>query len=594
MSATRHHLARSLPATMLLIACLAHAQPAPEGESGFQPRPAAVGERFIAVTAHPAATDAAAGILRAGGTAVDAAIAAQMVLTLVEPQSSGIGGGAFLLHFDGQKVDAFDGRETAPTAASSDLFLQADGRPMAFGEAMVGGRSVGTPGVLRMLELAHRRHGRLPWPDLFAPAIALAERGFPVSHRLHTLLANEQHLQNDPQARAYFYDAEGKPWPVAYTLQNPALADTLRRIASQGADAFYTGKLAADIVHKVREHNSNPGLLSTSDLEHYRARERTAVCTPYRRWTICGMPPPSSGGIAVAQILGLLEGRDMAAQSPQQGVASAEAIHLFSEAGRLAFADRARYVADTDFVPLPGKHGDSPAALLAPAYLKQRATLIGTRSMGKAEAGQPLPATPPAGNERAPERPSTTHLSIVDGEGHAVAMTSSIENAFGSRLMVNGFLLNNQLTDFSFVASDAQGPIANRVEGGKRPRSSMAPTLIFDREQGDLLGVVGSPGGSQIINYVARTLLAILDWQMDLPAALALPHFGSRNGPTELEQRGDQPSVALQEALKNRGHALRLQPMTSGISAIMRIDTATGKRWAGAADPRREGSARGD
>lgn len=584
--------ARRLLIGALLMPALLLAQPAPEGESGFRPRAAATGTRFMAVTAHPAATAAAVSILRAGGSAVDATIAAQMVLALVEPQSSGIGGGAFLMLFDGRTVRAFDGRETAPAAADGSLFRQADGRLMAFEEGMVGGRSVGVPGVMRLLELAHRESGRLPWSHLFAPAIALAEDGFLVSPRLHTLLADDRFLRDDPVARRYFYDRAGRAWPVGHRLRNPALAGVLRRLAAEGADAFYRGRIAEDIVQRVRTHPRNPGLLSTDDLAGYQARERSPVCAPYRRWQVCGMPPPSSGGIAVAQMLGLLEGRDLAALAPEDGQPAAEAIHLFSEAGRLAFADRARYVADTDFVPLPG---DSPAALIAPDYLRRRAALIGERTLGKATAGQPLADSAATGAWRAgrsAERPSTTQVSIVDGDGNAVAMTSSIENGFGARIMVDGFLLNNQLTDFSFAADDEDGPVANRVAGGKRPRSSMAPTLVFDRDRRALRAVLGSPGGAQIINYVAQTLFALLDWQLPPEAALALPHFGSRNGPTELEAGRIAPATAA--ALAARGHALRPMAMTSGLAVIVREDTPAGPRWRGAADPRREGEARGE
>ncbi|WP_220807650.1 gamma-glutamyltransferase [Noviherbaspirillum aridicola] len=542
----------------------------------------------MVAAANPYATEAGYRILQAGGSAIDAAIAVQMVLTLVEPQSSGIGGGAFLLHHDGRQVQAYDGRETAPSAADENLF-QAAGKPMNFHEAVVGGRSVGAPGVLRMLDMAHRAHGRLPWATLFAPAIRLAEEGFEVSPRLSAMLASEQYLRRDPAAAAYFYDGQGKPWPVGHRLRNPELAAVLRDIAAGGADAFYLGQIARDIEAKVRSHPANPGLLTAADIASYRPRLREAVCTDYRRWQVCGMPPPSSGGIAVAQMLGILETRDMPALAPAGGMPDAEAVHLFSEAGRLAYADRGRYVADTDFVPLPG---NSVLPLVDKSYLSGRAALIGERSMGPAKPGIPRARVLAGGIDQSPELPSTSHISVVDAQGNALSMTSSIEDAFGSRQMVRGFLLNNQLTDFSFVASDAGGPVANRVQAGKRPRSSMAPTLVFDRASRKLVLSTGSPGGSAIINYVAKVLIGTLDWGLDVQQAISLPNFGSRNGPTELEQGrvGDE----LAARLRARGHEVRMMEQTSGLQGIMRIDVRGQEMWFGGADPRREGNVRGD
>lgn len=561
---------------------------APEGASGYQEKAAVTAEKYMVVAAHPLAAEAGERVLRAGGAAVDAAIAVQMVLTLVEPQSSGIGGGGFMLHYDGKEVRAYDGRETAPAAADHSLFLDDMGKPLPFFDAVVGGKSVGVPGVLRMLELSHRRYGRLPWPDLFEPAIRLAEEGFPVSPRLATLLQSEQHLKKDPEAAAYFYDAQGNPWPVGHKLTNPALAQVLREIATHGAQAFYEGPVARDIAYKVRRHPQVPGLLSETDMLDYRAVVREPVCSDYKQWTVCGMPPPSSGGIAVAQILGILSNTPIHQYGPQQGNLRSEAVHLFSEAGRLAYADRNRYVADTDFVPLPG---NSIAPLIDKNYLAWRASLIGQHSMGKATAGHPLGIEMAAGDDRSPERPSTTHFSIVDSYGNALAMTSSIEDAFGSRQMVHGFLLNNQLTDFSFEARDERGWIANRVQGGKRPRSSMAPTLVFDRQSGELMMAIGSPGGSAIINYVAKALIAHLDWGLDIQQAINLPNFGSRNGPTELEQ--DLTKAYLVSELQSRGHTVRLLPQTSGLHGFVRARPGAEFNWVGGADPRREGVALG-
>jgi gamma-glutamyltranspeptidase/glutathione hydrolase len=578
-------------AGLLLAACASSPErpPAPEAASGFRAGlRTAIASRHMVAAANPLAAEAGREILRAGGSAIDAAVAMQMVLTLVEPQSSGIGGGAFLLHFDGKRVQSFDGREMAPAAADENLFV-VDGRPMAFYDAAVGGRAVGTPGVLRLLEAVHRQHGRLPWAQLFEPAIRLAEDGFPISPRLHALLAQEKFLRNDAAARAYFYEPDGEPKAVGTRLRNPELAATLRAIAAGGADAFYRGDIAADIARAVRAHR-NRGLLAESDLAAYQAKERPPLCTDHARWRVCGMGPPSSGGIAVAQMLGILAQQGIAAAAPAiaDGGAqpTADAVHLFSEAGRLAFADRNVYVADPDFVPVDWM------ALVEPRYLADRARLIGARSMGRALPGVPA-GYRIAGAADESQRGATSHLSAVDGEGRAVAMTTSIEDAFGARLMVRGFLLNNQLTDFSFAAAQDGRPVANRVQPGKRPRSSMAPTLVFDRDSGELVATLGSPGGSQIVNYVARTLVALLDWDLDIQSAIAMPHFGSRNGPTEVE--AGRIAAKVVEQLRARGHEVREVPMTSGIQGIVRLRLPDGRSaWAGGADPRREGVALGD
>lgn len=565
---------------------------ASEAASGFVPKPGVQAGRFIVATAHPLATDAGHAILKAGGSAVDAAIAVQMVLTLVEPQSSGIGGGLFLVHHDGRDVHAIDGRETAPLEATPDLFLD-QGRPLTFMQGVVGGRSVGTPGAVRALALAHRRHGKLPWRDLFKPAIQLAESGFPVPQRLAALLREDSAaaLRLDPDAAAHFFEPDGSPKAAGARLHNPALAAVLRDLAQRGEAAFYDGPLAQAIVDKVRGHASNPGRLARADLTRYQAIEREPLCFDYKAWRICGMPPPSSGTLAVGQMLGMLESHSLAPPIPAPfGLEpSADAVHAFSEVGRLAFADRARYVADPDFVPLPGA---GAAALLAPAYLRERAALIGTRSMQRAAPGMPAPQWQALADDRSAELPSTSHVSIADAHGNTLAMTTTIENAFGAQIMVRGFLLNNQLTDFSFLPDDAGVRVANRVEPGKRPRSSMAPLLVFERSSGALVMSLGSPGGSAIINYTAKVLLATLDWGLDVERALALPNFGSRNGPTELER--DRSTPALVDALEARGHAVQVMPLTSGVQALQRIGSGEARRWLGAADPRREGQVRGD
>ncbi|MFN8830177.1 MAG: gamma-glutamyltransferase [Labrys sp. (in: a-proteobacteria)] len=559
---------------------LAQATKAPEAATGRAVKPLGTAKRFMIAAANPLAADAGRQILVAGGSAVDAMIATQLVLGLVEPQSSGLGGGAFLLHWDDKTkaVTSLDGRETAPMAATPVLFMRPDGKPMEFYEAVIGGRSVGVPGVPRLLGEAHKRWGTLPWAKLFAPAIRLADEGFAMSPRLAGLIAQEKDLALDPAAKAYFYNADGTPKTVGTILKNPAYAQTLRLLAEGGADAFYSGAIAEAVLTKVTTHPTNPGGMTASDLAGYRVIERQAVCGAYGTWRVCGMGPPSSGGIAVLQILGMLGGRDMAALGP-----GPEAVHLFTEAGRLAFADRAAYVADPAFAAVPTE------GLIDPAYVAARAGLIDpTKSMGKATAGDPprkqgLRLAPSDGFEH-----GTSHIAIIDASGNAVSMTSSIEDAFGARQMTSaGFLLNNQLTDFSFTPEADGKPVANRVEPGKRPRSSMAPTFVFD-EAGRLVLIAGSPGGSSIINYVARALIATLDWKMDPQQAVDAANFGSRNGPTELEAGTE--AEAWKAALEAKGHTVKLTAMTSGIQMI-RINP-TGIE--GGADGRREGVAIGD
>ncbi len=566
----------------------------PEGASGLQTKPGWAVRRMAVAAANPLASEAGFRVLQAGGSAVDAAVAVQMVLTLVEPQSSGMGGGAFLLHWDGQRVQAWDGRETAPAAADERLFLQPDGKPMNLPQAIVGGRAVGVPGAVRMLEAAHRQHGRLPWAQLFLPAIRLAEEGFALSPRLHTQLSTEKALANDPQAASYFYQADGKPHPIGHRLRNPALAAVLRSIAQRGSAALHEGPVADDIVRRVRGHASNPGRLQAHDLKAYQARERHALCSNWQsHWRVCGMPPPSSGHLAVMQILGLLERLPASTPSLEQDLPSADWLHRYAEAARLAYADRALYVADPDFAPAPAGRWDS---LLDDAYLHERAALIGKRSMGIAQPGQPRGLRTAWGTAPEQAEHGTSHISIVDAQGRAVAMTTTIEAVFGSRLMSDGgtglpggFLLNNQLTDFSMLPRDAEGrPIANRVEPGKRPRSSMSPTLVFDRRTGELVLSVGSPGGPAIIHFTAKTLVGTLQWGLDAQRAIDLPNFGNYNGPTVLE-RGRFPAATVQ-ALKDRGHSVVEADMTSGLQALQR--TANG--WFGGADPRREGIVRGE
>ncbi len=568
---------------------------APEAASGYNPAKAAVtAQRFIVATAHPLATDAGYRILAAGGSAVDAAIAVQMVLTLVEPQSSGIGGGLFLVHHDGTQVQAIDGRETAPAAATPELFMQ-NGREMSIMQSVVGGRAVGTPGVLRALALAHRLHGRLAWRVLFEPAIQLAQQGFAISPRLATLLREgmAQPLRRDPAAAAYFFNADATPKAAGTLLRNPELAAVLREVAERGDGAFYEGALALAIATRVQTHPRNPGGLSAADLSGYRAVLREPLCFDYKAWRLCGMPPPSSGALAIGQMLGMIEHGALELPRPAPGASGlepgVEAIHVFSELGRLAYADRARYVADPDFVPLPG---GSAQSLLDPRYLRARARLIGARSMGVATPGVPAAEASALADHVGAEFPSTSHVSIADSYGNALSMTTTIENAFGAQIMVRGFLLNNQLTDFSFVPKVNGVPVANRVEPGKRPRSAMAPMLVFERSSGKLIASLGSPGGPAIINYTAKALIGLLEWGLDVQQAIALPNFGSRNGPTELEF--ERASAGLIAGLEARGHEVRVTPQTSGVQAIQRIIREGREAWLGGADPRREGTVRGE
>ena len=554
-----------------------------------QPPAPARAERQLVVAANPYASEAGLRILRAGGGAVDAAIAVQLVLTLVEPQSSGIGGGAFMLVYaapengDAGAITAYEGRETAPAAATPDMFLGASGRPDSFANVGVGGLAVGVPGALRMLELAHRDHGRLPWADLFVPAIELAENGFEVSPRLFGLLNGFKRFARGEDFRRYFYDASGEPHPVGFRLANPEYAATLRALAAGGAEPMHTGELAAAIADKVRNNNVRPGRMTPQDLAAYEAHVSAPLCSPYRTWRVCGPQLPSSGGVTTQQVLGILAQREL----PDIRTQPVQAIHLFAEANKLAFADRNLYLGDPKFVAAP------VAGLLDAAYLRARASLIDPgKAMASVTPGDPLPA---AAWDYAPsaatERPSTSHFSIVDRFGDAAAMTTSVQGAFGSQLMVGGFILNNQLTDFDYVPVVGGKPVANRVEGGKRPLSSMSPTMLLD-ERGRLRLLVGSPGGTRIIGFVAQSIVGVVDWRLDVQQAVAAPHFLAEEGPIEIEE--GTALAAEAQALEALGHRVVQNDMNSGLHAIAIEYTRRGRVLLGGVDPRREGVAVGD
>ena len=595
------HLKRWITATIIGVAFagLADAQqaadavapePSTRSLTAQAGRQSVIGEIAMIAAANTLAVEAGAQMLADGGTAADAAVAVQLMLGLVEPQSSGLGGGAFALYWDAaeKRLTTLDGRETAPRAATPTLFQDEDGQPLKFFDAVVGGRSVGVPGTPRLLAELHARWGKLPWKDLFQPAIDKARHGFAVSPRLAAQIAGDgDRLKTDPVARAYFFIGDGEPPQAGVILRNLAYAGTLAILAEQGMDAFYSGPLADAIVEKVRGAEANPGLLTHDDLARYRVVEREPVCVDYRGYKVCGMGPPSSGGLAVGQILGLLQPFDIGAMSPDD----AGTWRLIGDASRLAFADRGRYMADVDFVPMPVK------GLLDPAYLAGRSELLrGERALESVEPGEPeWDHALNFADDEAIELPSTSHFVIFDAFGNVASMTTTIENGFGSRLMVAGFLLNNELTDFSFRSHQGGVPVANRVEPGKRPRSSMAPTIVLS--DGVPVLAIGSPGGSRIIGYVAKTLIAILDWRLDVQTAIDMPHLVNRFGTYDLE-RGTA-AEAMAPALEALGYKVDIRDLNSGLHGIalwgddvpgVGVLESGSPYLAGGADSRREGA----
>jgi gamma-glutamyltranspeptidase/glutathione hydrolase len=569
--------------------------PQPELPSGFTEKPGWAAERFAVAAANPLATDAGFQILKAGGSAVDAAIAVQLVLTLVEPQSSGIGGGAFLLTWDGNEIEAYNGREIAPAGASENLFLMENGEPMPFGSAVRSGKSVGVPGTVHLLKSAHEEHGVLSWKELFVPAITLADSGFSVSPRLHELLSSDDALRRDSTASSFYYKENGEAHPVGHLLKNPALAEIYRNIAEQGPVAFYEGAVAESIANRVQNHE-RPGPMAVSDINGYPTLnlKTEAMCNNWTSYTICGFPPPSSGHLTVMQILGIMEQLDEPDPSIVDGLPTAAWLHQFLEASKLSFADRNMYIADPSFVDAPGGDWNT---MLDSGYLQRRSEWVTETSMDQAEPGNPGQEQAMFGQQPYQPEFGTSHISIVDANGNAVSMTTTIESGFGSRIMSDGgtglsggFLLNNELTDFSLTPIDDNGNIiANRVEPGKRPRSSMSPSIIFDKDSGDLVALLGSPGGAAIIHYTAKAIYGMLKWNLNAQEAINLPNFVNYNSSTSILEEGYFPNQTI-EMLTSMGHEITTRPLTSGIQAIQVTETG----YFGGADPRREGVVKGE
>jgi gamma-glutamyltranspeptidase/glutathione hydrolase len=527
--------------------------------------------------ADPRAAEAGRWILNQGGSAADAAIAIQIALTVVEPQSSGIGGGSFFVYHDSKsgQVFTYDGRERAPHAAGGTYFFGPDGQPLPHDQAVPGGKSVGVPGNIRLMALVHERHGRLPWAKLFEPAIRLARDGFAITARMRGALANEPELAGmSAWGRGHFYGADGQPKPVGTILTNPELAEFLGRLAARGPDYFYTGPSAEAIVRTVRGAARNPSPMVAGDLASYEAKERPPVCGMYRQYRICGMGPPSSGATTVYAILKQLERFDLRGLGPDSPVA----WHLIGESMRLAYADRDAYLADPDYFRVP------VAGLTDSTYLAGRSKLISPdRSIAKAVAGIP-PGSVRVTAALDNEVPSTSHMVAVDGAGDVASVTSTIEGPWGSGLTVNGLFLNNELTDFSLAPELNGAPVANRVEGGKRPRSSMSPTIVYGPD-GKVRLAVGAAGGATIIAQVAKAIIGVIDWNLSAQDAIALPVLFAP-GDTLLVERGTklEAMIPALEALGNKA-----APVAPGFKANA-IEWVDGG-WRGGADPRSEGVA---
>jgi len=553
---------------------------APELTSQVTQKTSVKSQQYMVSAANPLAVTAGYNILKAGGNAADALVAVQTILGLAEPQSSGLGGGGFLVYYDAKKdkLTTYDFRETAPLAATPELFQDEQGKPLKFYDAVVGGRSVGTPGTVKLLDTVHQKYGNKEWSELLQPAMTLAKNGFKVSERLASAIANDkERLARYPATKAYFFDKQAKPLTEGTLLKNQAYADTLSLLAKDGSDAFYFGKIAKDIVNKVNNIDDNPGVLGLKDFANYEVIERAPTCAPYHQYDVCGMGPPSSGALTVGQILGISSHFDLKSMGPNDPVA----WQIIGDASRLAFADRGRYMADTDFVPMP-------SGLLDPDYLASRAALITKgKALEKATAGSPPWDKKIAlADDIAIEFPSTSHIVITDKSGNVISMTTTVENGFGSRVMSNGFLLNNELTDFSFASAKDGYPIANRVEPGKRPRSSMSPTIIMKENKPYM--AIGSPGGSRIIGYVAQAIIAQLDWGMNIQDAISMPHLVNRFGTFDLE--AGTAAELFKAPLEAMGFKVSIRDLNSGIHGIVFTD----KALIGGADPRREGIVLGD
>jgi len=553
---------------------------APELTTAVTQKESVIAKDYMVAAANPLAVKAGYEVLKNGGNAADALVAVQTVLGLVEPQSSGLGGGGFLVYYDAKnkKITTFDARETAPFATTPELFQDENGKPLKFYDAVVGGRSVGTPGTVKLLSTMHEKYGSKPWADLFKPAEKLATDGFVVSERLASAIANDkERLSRYPDTKAYFFSDNGEPLAEGSVLKNSLYAQTLETLAEKGESAFYTGKLGENIVNKVNGIKDNPGVLAMEDLAAYKIKERSAVCAPYHQYDVCGMGPPSSGALTIGQILGMAEHFDLKKMGPD----SAEAWQIIGDASRLAFADRGRYMADSDFVPMP-------EGLLDPEYLAERAKLIQPgKALTEVSPGEPRwERKIKQSDDQSIELPNTTHIVITDKAGNTISFTSTVENGFGSRVMSNGFILNNEMTDFSFASYKDGYPIANRVEPGKRPRSSMSPSIVMKDDQPYM--AIGSPGGSRIIGYVASTLIAHLDWGMDIQKAISLPHLVNRFGTYDLEEGTD--AVRFKAPLEAMGYKVNVRDLNSGLQGIVFTDG----QLIGGADPRREGIALGD
>ncbi len=578
---------RKLLATLTLSALAAHSvaeqvtdQVAPEDATGVIDKQLVKSKHWMVTAANPHASNAGARVLAQGGNAIDAMIAVQLTLGLVEPQSSGIGGGAFMMYWDAKKnkLVSYDARETAPMAVTPQLFLDDKGQPLQFYDAVVGGRSVGTPGTVKLMWDMHQQYGKLAWNKIIEPVAELAEQGFIISPRLASLIAGDvEKLKRFPATAAYLLNPDGSPKKAGTLLKNPGYAATLRRIVDQGADGFYRGKTAQDIVNTVKNAKGNPGVLGLNDLAQYQVKQRDPVCVDYHGKQVCGMGLPSSGGLTIGQILSFTSHFDL----KQWGPNDPRSWQVLADASRLAFADRGLYMADTDFVPVP------VAGLIDRDYVAERAALIQPgKALTQVAAGNPpwahaLNYQP----DEAIELPCTSHFNIVDSDGNVISMTTSIENVFGSRLFVDGFFLNNELTDFSFRTQVDGQPIANRVEPGKRPRSSMSPTIVLEDNKPYL--AIGSPGGSRIIGYVAQSLIAHLDWGMDIQQAVSMPHVLNRFGTVDLE--AGTSATQWQVPMEKMGFDVSIRDLNSGLHAIRLTDNGL----EGAADPRREGTAVG-